>query len=163
MDTVLIFTGSEAPQLDLSEELPKPDLVIAADSGYDYAVRLGFRVDVLVGDMDSISNTEVPDHVIIERHPTDKDASDLDLALELVLREAPERVVIVGGAGGRGDLRSSGNHLRRERRVTGEDASEDPVAVALRFEGPLHDDDSIKNEIPAKVQVAALIKSRSMI
>ena len=74
-----------------------------ADSGYDYAVRLGFRVDVLVGDMDSITNTEIPGHVIIERHPTDKDASDLDLALDLVVRDAPERVVIVGGAGGRLD------------------------------------------------------------
>lgn len=103
MDTVLIFTGSESPQLDVSEELPKPDLVVAADSGYDYAVRLGFRVDVLVGDMDSITETEIPDHVIIERHPTDKDASDLDLALDLVVRDAPERVVIVGGGGGRLD------------------------------------------------------------
>ena len=103
MDTVLIFTGSEAPQSEMSEELPKPDLVVAADSGYDYAVQLGFRVDVLVGDMDSITNTEIPGHVIIERHPTDKDASDLELALELVVRDAPERVVIVGGAGGRLD------------------------------------------------------------
>jgi thiamine pyrophosphokinase len=103
MDTVLIFAGSESPQFEMSEELPKPDLVVAADSGYDYAVRLGFRVDVLIGDMDSISEIEVPGHVIVERHPTDKDASDLDLALDLVVRDAPERVVIVGGAGGRLD------------------------------------------------------------
>lgn len=103
MDTVLIFTGSEAPQIEMSEDLPRPDLVVAADSGYDYAVRLGYRVDVLVGDMDSITTTEIPRHVIIERHPTDKDASDLDLALDLVARDAPERVVIVGGAGGRLD------------------------------------------------------------
>jgi thiamine pyrophosphokinase len=103
MDTVLIFTGSEAPQLEIHEELPRPDLVVAADSGYDYAVQLGFRVDVLVGDMDSISATEIPDHVIIERHPTDKNASDLDLAMDLVARGTPERVVIVGGSGGRLD------------------------------------------------------------
>lgn len=103
MDTVLIFTGSETPQIEMSEELPKPDLVVAADSGYDYAIRLGFRVDVLVGDMDSITDTEIPGHVIVERHPTDKDASDLDLALDLVVRDAPERVVIVGGGGGRLD------------------------------------------------------------
>ncbi len=103
MDTVLIFTGSEAPQLEMSEELPRADLVVAADSGYEYAMKLGFQVDVLVGDMDSISVTDLPRHVIVERHPTDKDASDLELGLALVARDTPERVVIVGGAGGRLD------------------------------------------------------------
>jgi thiamine pyrophosphokinase len=103
METILIFAGSETPQFEINEELPHPDLVVAADSGYDYAVELGFRVDVLIGDMDSISVTDIPDHVIVERHPSDKDTSDLDLALALVARDNPERVVIVGGAGGRLD------------------------------------------------------------
>jgi len=103
METLLIFTGGDTPPADLLDDLPQPDLTIAADSGYDAAVKVQHPVDVLVGDMDSISVSEVPEHVIVERHPEDKDASDLELALELAVRENPARIVIVGGSGGRVD------------------------------------------------------------
>lgn len=103
METVLIFTGGDSPSEALADELPTPELVIAADSGYDLAVRTGFAVDVLVGDMDSIATDVIPGHVIVERHPIDKDATDLELALARVAIEHPQRVVIVGGAGGRVD------------------------------------------------------------
>lgn len=102
-EIVLILAGGEATSPETSADLPVPDLVVAADSGYDAAVELGMRVDVLVGDMDSIETVDVPDHVVVERHPADKDATDLELALELVAREAPGRVVVVGGSGGRLD------------------------------------------------------------
>lgn len=102
METVLIFAGGDFTGT-LADELPTPELVIAADSGYDLAVRGGFAVDVLVGDMDSIATDVIPGHVIVERHPIDKDATDLELALARVAVEHPQRVVIVGGAGGRVD------------------------------------------------------------
>ena len=103
MDTMLIFAGGDLPHPDLADELPSADLVVAADSGYDLALHLGYRVDVLVGDMDSISAVPIPDQVRIEHHPIDKDQTDLDLALDLALREDPARVVVVGGTGGRFD------------------------------------------------------------
>ncbi len=103
MDTILIFAGGDHPPQELASELPIPDLVVAADSGYETAVSLGYRVDVVVGDMDSIETSPLPDHVIVERYPIDKEQTDLDLALELAMREDPVRVVIVGGTGGRHD------------------------------------------------------------
>lgn len=103
MENVLIFASSDMPATAVVGELPDADLVVAADGGYEYATRLGYSVDVLVGDLDSIETTEIGEHVIVERHQEDKDASDLELALELVLREAPVRVVVVGGSGGRLD------------------------------------------------------------
>jgi thiamine pyrophosphokinase len=103
MDTALIFAGGETPGRGVVEDLPSPDLIVAADGGYDHAVDLGMKVDVLVGDMDSIASTELPRHVIVERHPTDKNATDLELAMELVQRDSPFRVVVVGGSGGRLD------------------------------------------------------------
>jgi thiamine pyrophosphokinase len=103
MDTVLIFAGGDSPPDTLAGELPEADLTIAADSGYDVAVAAGFPVDVLVGDMDSIATEVIPGHVIVERHSPDKDATDLELALEKVMAERPGRVVVVGGAGGRFD------------------------------------------------------------
>jgi len=103
METVLIFAGGDVPAAPLAEELPAADLVVAADSGYDLAVSEGFAVDVLVGDMDSIATEVIPGHVIVERHPVDKDRTDLEIALAKVAVEGPERVVVVGGSGGRLD------------------------------------------------------------
>lgn len=102
MDTVLIFPGGDAPMVS-AEELPAADLIVAADSGYDRAVSQGFRVDVLIGDLDSIETELIPNHVIVERFPADKDATDLELALARTMAEAPLRVVVVGGTGGRLD------------------------------------------------------------
>lgn len=103
MDIALIFAGGDPLPRGLVDDLPQADLVVAADSGYDTAIASGHRVDVLVGDLDSISETNIPGHVIIERHPTDKDATDLELALSLVTRESPSRIVVAGGSGGRLD------------------------------------------------------------
>lgn len=103
MDVALIFAGGDPLPRGLVDDLPTADLVVAADSGYDTAMANNHRVDVLIGDLDSISDTNIPGHVVIERHPPDKDASDLELALELVARESPSRIVVAGGSGGRLD------------------------------------------------------------
>ncbi|MGB7861432.1 MAG: thiamine diphosphokinase [Acidimicrobiia bacterium] len=111
METILVFTGGDAPPGGVLEDLPNPDLVVAADSGYDSARALGFAVDVIVGDMDSIATTEIPDHVIVERHSPEKDATDLELALKLAVRDHPARIVVVGGSGGRLDHEIGIAHL----------------------------------------------------
>jgi thiamine pyrophosphokinase len=121
MDTILIFAGGDLPDPDLAGDLPSADLIVAADSGYDVALHLGFRVDVLVGDMDSISDVPISDDVIVERHPVDKDQTDLDLALELAMREDPARVVVVAGTGGRFDHELSTSGLLCSERWAGID------------------------------------------
>lgn len=103
MRTVLLFAAGDPLPYHMLEELPRPDLVVAADGGFDSAIDLGYRVDVLVGDLDSLQEQSIPRHVVVERHPADKDATDLELALELVSRQGPERVVVVGASGGRLD------------------------------------------------------------
>ena len=103
METVLIFAGGMGPANSLRGELPEAELIVAADSGYDIAVQAGFSVDVLVGDMDSIETEMLPGHVIVERHSPHKDATDLELAFDRVIEDSPDRIVVVGGAGGRVD------------------------------------------------------------
>ena len=86
---------------------PCPDaggLVIAADSGYDHALSAEYHVDVLVGDLDSISedglaHAETHD-VVIERHPASKDATDLALALDAAAARGAPTVDIYGGEAG---------------------------------------------------------------
>lgn len=111
METILIFAGGDTLSGSLRDELPEPDLTIAADSGYDLAERAGFAVDLLVGDMDSIETEVIPNSVVVERHPTDKDATDLELALARAADMDPLRVVVVGGGGARLDHELAGAAL----------------------------------------------------
>jgi thiamine pyrophosphokinase len=101
MSSIVIFAGGEHPAPGVAGELPTADLWVAADGGYEIASRMGIVIDVVVGDLDSVG--PLPRHVTVERHPADKDATDLELALDRALRSKPDRVVVVGGAGGRQD------------------------------------------------------------
>ena len=75
--------------------------------GADHALALDQRIDLAVGDFDSISAgglaTLERTGVRLERHPVDKDATDLELALDAAAALRPRRIVVVGGAGGRLD------------------------------------------------------------
>jgi thiamine pyrophosphokinase len=87
--------------------LPADALVIAADRGVRYALAVGLAVDIAVGDFDSITADELAtverSGGLLERHPADKDMTDLELALAAALRFRPSRILVVGGAGGRLD------------------------------------------------------------
>lgn len=103
MEAVLIFADGESPGQGMVDDLPSADLVIAADGGYRVASELGLEVDVLVGDLDSVAGVDIPEQLTVELHPEEKDATDLELAMELAMRREPGRVVVVGGSGGRFD------------------------------------------------------------
>lgn len=98
----VIIAGGE---LDTIPVVGSEDLVVAADSGYDHAVALGVPVDVLVGDLDSISvvgrEHARTSPVEIEQHPTDKDATDLELAIRAAVSRGATVIDIHGGEGGR--------------------------------------------------------------
>ncbi|MEZ5215981.1 MAG: thiamine diphosphokinase [Ilumatobacteraceae bacterium] len=87
--------------------LPDADLVVAADSGYDHAVAAGVDVDVLVGDLDSISQDgrrrATADGIRIERHRPDKDETDTELALRAAMDDGCRRIVGVSAVGDRID------------------------------------------------------------
>lgn len=87
------------------EPRPDPgDLVIAADSGYDHALSHSISVDLIVGDLDSISPGGL-EHaralgIAIEEHPTDKNETDLELALRAAVRRGAGSIAIYGAEGG---------------------------------------------------------------
>jgi thiamine pyrophosphokinase len=104
MKTVVVFAGGEPPSHEVVSRLPEGAFVIAADSGIDHASRLGIKVDLLVGDLDSVSSQGLETAgEKVELHPADKDDSDLTLALRAATRRGARRVVVVGGSGGRID------------------------------------------------------------
>ncbi|HEU5301592.1 MAG TPA: thiamine diphosphokinase [Acidimicrobiia bacterium] len=103
----VIFAGGDAPPSVVGTVLPRDAVVIGADSGVDVAWSLGRTVDIAVGDFDSIdpsilNRTEAAGATIL-RHPRDKDATDLELALDTAMTLRMDAATVVGGHGGRVD------------------------------------------------------------
>lgn len=105
-NTVVVFAGGDL-MTSVRGPLPSADVVIAADSGLDQAHRLGYRVDLVLGDFDSVSAEALAvaeaDSTRVERYPAAKDATDLELALDAALAFDPREIVVIGGHGGRVD------------------------------------------------------------
>jgi thiamine pyrophosphokinase len=106
-EIALVFAGGDPIPAAVGPRLAVDALVIGADSGIEHAHALGRRVDVAVGDFDSVSAealaaaTDAGAHVV--RYPVDKDATDLELALDVAVSRGVERITVVGGHGGRFD------------------------------------------------------------
>jgi thiamine pyrophosphokinase len=104
MTTVLVITGGDSVPASALDGLADVDLVVAADSGLDHAERLGIEPDVIVGDFDSVSADALERFDgRVDRHPVAKDATDLELALQWAIEHEPDRIVVLGGHGGRLD------------------------------------------------------------
>jgi thiamine pyrophosphokinase len=99
MQSTVVVVLAAGPDRPLLDALPAGATVIAADGGAD----LGWPVDLLVGDLDSISPQTLAGIENVERHPAEKDATDLELALRAALRFEPERILVLGSAHGRLD------------------------------------------------------------
>jgi thiamine pyrophosphokinase len=105
--TVVVVTGGDPLEGVALPRFPEGARVVAADSGVDRAQDLGLRVDLAVGDFDSVTPvglaTARDAGADVETHPAAKDATDLELALDAALALGPERIVVLGGHGGRLD------------------------------------------------------------
>jgi thiamine pyrophosphokinase len=114
-EVVVVVAGGEAPPADAAQAVPAGATVIAADGGLDHAHALGLDVALAVGDFDSAS----PDAIAtaeaagttIERHAADKDATDLELALDAALAGEPARMLVLAGIGDRLDHLLSALHV----------------------------------------------------
>ena len=97
-----IITGGDVLLKNIKIEPEEGDIIIAADSGYETALRLKLHVDVLIGDMDSIK-AELPRGIETLRLPAEKDVTDTEAAVELALERGADSICIIGGIGTRVD------------------------------------------------------------
>lgn len=97
-----IYSGGEIFPQYITERPEDDDIVIAADSGYKNAKRLGVSPKILIGDFDSL--TARPDDVdeIIDL-PREKDVTDTQYAVELAVKRGATEIYIICGTGGRFD------------------------------------------------------------
>ena len=103
-----IFIGGEVDKCAITLPIPEDALVIAADSGYDNAKKLGYaeRCDFIVGDFDSTKERTFCSRAKIIRVPAEKNESDAQLAIDLALdtlEDYSDEIFIIGGLSGRLD------------------------------------------------------------
>ena len=101
-DVVVVASGP-GPSL----AVPAAQTVVAADGGLDRALALGLDVDVVIGDLDSVSpdalDAAKAGGARVVRHPEAKDATDLELALDEAVALRARAVLVVASAEGRLD------------------------------------------------------------
>lgn len=83
------------------------DLIVCADGGSNHLEKLGVKPHIIVGDLDSISQSLLAEFekngVTVKKYPREKDASDLELAIEEAVKAGPDEIVCVAVFGGRPD------------------------------------------------------------
>lgn len=108
MFTLIFANGTLDHSPELATLLNQADLIIAVDGGANHCSRLAVTPDILLGDLDSIDADILAayEHVgiTIRRHPQKKDATDLELALDLAKEKGARTVWLAGALGGRWDM-----------------------------------------------------------
>lgn len=87
---------------EMADELPVPkesDLTIACDGGFRYCEKAGLKVDMIVGDFDSLGFLPEHEHVV-QLNPI-KDETDTGWAIGEGIKRGYKEFVIYGGTGGR--------------------------------------------------------------
>lgn len=104
---VIFANGELADGAAVQRWLRPDDFLIAADGGLHHLRALGLQPHLVIGDLDSLSADEVAalqgTGVQIERHPAEKDETDLELAIQYALQQGFKQMRVVAALGGRLD------------------------------------------------------------
>lgn len=100
--TILILAGGVASPKEAKEAAKEADFILAADGGFDLAQKAKLSVDLLLGDLDSLT-VPIPAGLPVIRVPREKDATDLELALDHAVTLGAEKILVVGAFGARLD------------------------------------------------------------
>lgn len=95
---VLIVAASPEPISKLPHDV---DYIIGVDGGYETLLAHGLTPHLVVGDFDSFTG-EVPVDAV--RYPSEKDVTDLEIALEAARGHGATEMLVYGALGGRLDM-----------------------------------------------------------
>jgi len=105
MNALIIGSGGDVDKVCL--ENIKVDYVICADGGLEKAEKLGMKPDVILGDFDSVDRSVLENysHLNIKTvtFPSEKDYTDMELAVEHALQIGAKSIVMIGATGTRLD------------------------------------------------------------
>lgn len=114
-----VLAGEDMPLAALREWADSADLVIAADSAADRLLACGARVDILVGDLDSVTHqgmASAGETVRVE----EQDSTDCDKLLRLAVKRGYEKITLASIEGSQPDhvLATLHSALRASLHVT---------------------------------------------
>lgn len=107
MKTLIVASGSISNYRRLSERYDLADLVIAADGGAMHLLKAGLTPDILLGDLDSISEEDLikvrESGAQILTYPPKKDYTDMELAIDIAVQRGAKEIILYGATGSRLD------------------------------------------------------------
>ncbi len=122
---VIFANGDVSDLAAVRNLLRESEYLIAADGGSRHLAQLGRLPALLIGDLDSTPEAEVERlrraGVRVERYPTAKDETDLELAIRAGVDGGYRQVVIIGALGGRLDQTLGNIALLGDPRFAGAD------------------------------------------
>ena len=97
----VMVAACEFDELAFRSILRKDDTVVAVDGGFASLESCGVVPSMAIGDFDSLGFVPPIDGIL--RYPCEKDASDLELALDWAIGEGFGEIAVFGALGGRLD------------------------------------------------------------
>jgi thiamine pyrophosphokinase len=103
---VVIIANGDLTDLNFYRDLLNPDdYIVCANGGTRHAIALGLKPDLIIGDLDSLEpdqkhKMEIAGSQTVS-YPSEKDASDLELAVDHALGMKPDNILIIGALGGK--------------------------------------------------------------
>ncbi|MEI7646190.1 MAG: thiamine diphosphokinase [Chloroflexales bacterium] len=107
MYAIIVANAPDFDATPFADALAAADLVIAADGGGNALHAIGVVPHLVVGDLDSldpaVGRAFRAAGAELRRFPTEKDETDLELALLLAVERGADQIDILGAIGGRWD------------------------------------------------------------
>ncbi|MFO7635868.1 MAG: thiamine diphosphokinase [Clostridia bacterium] len=103
MKALVISGGTMLPLSMAQAYIGNADLILCADSGADHARAYGIVPDIILGDMDSVSEKALDTTAKIFPHPPEKDDTDTKIAVDKAMELGAGQIDIICGTGDRLD------------------------------------------------------------
>lgn len=113
-NAALVANGFIENDLLIAPLIKKHTFIVAVDGGLHHCHRMNIIPDLIIGDLDSCSSELLSqyENVPTQRYPTEKDESDLELAI-LTVQDRFQKMTLFGALGGRADHALYNLHLLR--------------------------------------------------
>lgn len=150
MRAVIICGGTITDYIYIRSQIKEGDFIICADGGYDHAVKMDIKADLVVGDFDSIAC--LPNDAACIRYPEKKDLTDTEIALEQAREKGYSDFLLIAATGSRMDHTLANILMLKDCLDRGEHAeiiNENNKIMITNSKLPLHEDKgSIVSLIP---------------
>jgi len=104
----VVFANGVIQEIHLVKSIIREkDFIVSADGGLRYIRSLGLTPNLVVGDLDSVSHDDIEylknNNIETLKFPTDKDQTDLEIALTELVKRDYKDILVIGALGGRTD------------------------------------------------------------